>query len=140
MLLDNKSHGVVADVLRNSMISSASLSMLTSKFSLYAFAALQSELGSLNAIRILFSNTQSVHSTSEHLACVQGLQGEPIDRRARNSLQSPAWARSCANLIRSNAQVKLVFVPVSQNLFHIHSDGSPATAIQGSSTFTSVYK
>ncbi|MBL4810609.1 MAG: DEAD/DEAH box helicase family protein [Phycisphaerales bacterium] len=137
MLLDNKSHGVVADVLRNSMISSASLSMLTSKFSLYAFAALQSELGSLNAIRILFSNTQSVHSTSEHLACVQGLQGEPIDRRARNSLQSPAWARSCANLIRSNAQVKLVFVPVSQNLFHIHSDGSPATAIQGSSTFTS---
>lgn len=137
MLLDNKSHGVVADVLRDSMTRNASLSLLTSRFSLYAFAALQPELKSLATVRILFSSLQSAQGTTENIACVQGLQGEKVDRRARNSLQSPAWARSCADWLGSSAQAKMVSVPVSQNLFHIHNDKSTDTAIQGSSAFTS---
>ncbi len=53
MLLDNRSHGNVGDVLADNIKKDARLSMVSSLFSIYGYEALSKELGKVAAARIL---------------------------------------------------------------------------------------
>ena len=56
MLLDNKTHGKVGDTLKKEIGAKASLSVLSSVFSIYGFEFLKKELSALSDARILLSN------------------------------------------------------------------------------------
>ena len=133
-LLDNKTHGTVVDVLREALVTDSSVALLTSRFSVPAFAALQRKLQSVRATRLLLATPLFLSNGT--VTPVLGLLGDEEDRASRNSLNSPAWARSCADWLKANAEVRSVSVPVPQNLMHVSTASANDTAIQGSSTFT----
>ncbi|MAY74822.1 MAG: helicase [Phycisphaerae bacterium] len=136
MLIDNKSHGLVADVLRDSLAPKASLSLLSSRLSLQAFVAMRAEIEQLSDARILIPATTANGTPDESGMHAIGMLGDVADRRSRNSLECPAAAKAFANWLRTTAEVKSVSVPVPQSLFHVQRAGG-GLAIQGSSTFTS---
>jgi len=133
-LLDNRAHGTVINVLRDALAADSSVALLTSRFSVPAFAALQRQLDSVRSTQLLLATPGE--SSDGVAANVPGLLGDAEDRASRNSLNGPAWAKSCAAWIQAKADVRRVTVPVAQNLIHVSSGASGDTAIQGSSTFT----
>lgn len=135
MLLDNKSHGKVGDVLRESIQKDARLSIISSFLSIYGFSALRQELGLAKAMRLLLPGNGKAVETGQFR--VPGLAGSDADRRFRNALDLASIAREFAQWLDQKAEVRSVSSPVPWNLFHVENPGSGAVAIHGSSPFTS---
>ena len=138
MLLDNKTNGKVGETLRRYLQQDARLSCISSAWSVYAFAALKTELSRLGEVRLLLASPASTGSGSSQPGAdgVPGLTGSDADRRLRNSLNLAHTARQCAQWLENKAQIRMASAPVPQNLFHIQIAGGQATAIHGSSNFT----
>ncbi|XVJ60002.1 MAG: DEAD/DEAH box helicase family protein [Tepidisphaera sp.] len=138
MLLDNKTHGKVGDVLEKHMGSGCAVSMLSQQFSLFAFAALHQKLAKIASLRLLLSPAlRAGQVDASQMADFLGLLGDAGDRRHRNSLSAPLWARRCAEWINRSAQIRAVSLPAPQGLFVVDSGSDQRMAIQGSSQFTS---
>ncbi len=135
MLLDNKKNGKVGDTLRDNLQAGSSLAIITGLFSIYGFDALKKELNRVDQVRLLFSKIQNVQGDSLHL---QGLNGDPFERRFKNQLNQHQIAKECAEWLSKKAEIKRVSNPysVNQNLFHVQKTQGSALAIQGSSNFT----
>ena len=131
MLLDNKSQGKVGDVIGKALSESSEMAVLTSMFSIYGFAKLNQELSKVQKLRLAIG--QSTAGTSPSSV---SLTGNESDRQFRNGLNTARVAKACASWINKKAEVRDVATPVPQNLFHI-VNGEEATAISGSSPFTS---
>lgn len=56
MIIDNKQHGRAGDVLKQSLTSNADVSIITNRFSIFAYQEMRREFSSLNSLRILLSN------------------------------------------------------------------------------------
>lgn len=56
MIIDNKQHGRAGDVLKQSLTSNADVSIMTNRFSIFAYQEMRREFSSLNSLRILLSN------------------------------------------------------------------------------------
>jgi len=136
MLLDNRTHGIVADVLRKALKTDSELSLLSSRFSLPAFTALRVELETIASARVLLPSAGLELGSHQPEGITHRLLGDSIDRSWRNTLLSPAQARACAAWLSDGVEVKCFCVPVPLNLIHVSSAASGDTAIQGSSAFT----
>lgn len=130
MLLDNKNHGKVITQLKKSLSTSSKLSILSGMFSIYGYAALKKELGSIKDIRLLLSKWDD---TSLHT-----MAGTPEEIRIKNKLDQRYIAKECAEWLKKNTLARAMtgqmpFPP--QNMFHV-SNGDDAFVIQGASHFT----
>lgn len=137
-LLDNKGQSKVGDALAQSIQANASLSILSGLFSIYGYSILKKQLARAGILRLLIpSNDTPVNTGNEPSFRLAGLAGSKADRRFRNSLNMAKVARECAEWLKRKADVKAVSLPVPQNLFHVENPDGSATAINGSSPFTS---
>ena len=135
MLLDNKKNGKVGDTLRDNLQADSSLAIITGLFSIYGFDALKKELNRVDQVRLLFSK---IHNVAGDSLPLQGLNGDPFERRFKNQLNQHQIAKECADWLTNKAEIKRVNNPysVNQNLFHVQKAQDSAVAIQGSSNFT----
>ncbi|WP_459934143.1 helicase-related protein [Fundidesulfovibrio butyratiphilus] len=133
MLIDNKKHGKVGDVLRRQLAQGGKLAVIADSFSLYGFQYLRKELEKLTSIRLLVSDA-SLSSDGT----LPSLSGGIHENRLKNQLIQKHLAQSCSKFIEAKAQVKAAISAnsIAQNLFHLKGNES-SFAIQGSSPFTS---
>ncbi len=138
MLLDNKTNGRVGPTLRRYLQQGARLSCISSALSVYAFAALQSELACLSDVRLLLAPppTPGTGGGQPNAEAIPGLVGSDADRRLRNTLNLAHTARQCAQWLEKRARIRRASSPVPQNLFHIQNPSGQSVAIHGSSNFT----
>ncbi len=134
MLIDNKKHNKVGDVLKESIERGGKLSVISGYFTIYAFAELKKELSGIDSLRLLFSSPlYQSHSNNNPIA------GEKEEIIFRNKLQQVRIARECAQWIRNKVAAREVRQQgtLPFNLYHIDNDNEQI-AIQGSSNFSSV--
>jgi len=134
MLIDNKKHNKVGDVLKQSIQQNSKLSIISSYFTIYAFAELKKELSKIDSMRLLFSSPQYQNNSSSNF-----LSGEKEEIKFKNKLEQVKIARECAKWAREKVEAKEVNQAgsIPFNLYHIDNN-SEDTAIQGSSSFSSV--
>ena len=139
VLLDNKGHGKVGDVLGKSIQEDARLSVLSGLFSIYGYSLLKNQLTQIDALRLLIptKDAGSTLPSNKQPFRVTLLAGDEGDRRFRNSLNLTEMARECAEWLEKKADIRSVSLPVIQNLFHIENTDGSTVAIHGSSPFTS---
>lgn len=133
MLIDNKKHGKVGDVLRRQLAQGGKLAVIADSFSLYGFQYLRKELEKLTSVRLLVSDA-SLKSDGT----LPSLLGDRHENRLKNQLSQKHIAQSCSKFIETKAQVRAAISAnsIAQNLFHLKGNES-SLAIQGSSSFTS---
>jgi len=136
MLIDNKTNGKIGDKLKEHISAGSKLSVITGLFSIYAYEALQHELGQVESARVLLSRVGQAANAGDAPLPI-ALTGDAYETRLRNRLNQSRVARECANWLVQIAQVQIMRQPgaVGQSLFHV--DGQPVDlAIQGSSHLT----
>ena len=138
VLLDNKSQGKVGDALAKGIRANASISILSSLFSIYGYAALKKQLERIEVLRLLIPmNDTPITSGNGKPFWLPGLTGNEADRRFRNTLNITELARECSRWLQEKSEIRAVSLPVLQNLFHIKNSDGSSRAVHGSSTFTS---
>lgn len=81
MIIDNKQHGRAGDVLKQSLTSNADVSIITNRFSIFAYQEMRREFSSLNSLRILLSNPFVLIMNSEdHILLSLSLSPKRINR------------------------------------------------------------
>jgi SNF2 family DNA or RNA helicase len=139
MLIDNKAHGRVIDVIRESLSNSRSASLLTNEVSIFAWLELRRELERLTAVRLLFPRppyqSDSVAQTGARAKIGGELIGSREERRFRNSLTAPAIARAFGDWLTKRCEVRVADVTVPHSIFCLEKD-TESVVLQGSSTFT----
>ncbi len=138
-LLDNKRQGTVGNALSTALQVGSRLSVVSSLFSIYGYAAIKNKLAHINEIRLLIpsNNISFTLPDGKQPFHITDLAGNNEDRRFRNSLNMPALARECADWLQKKADIRTASVPIPQNLFHIDNPDGSTAAIYGSSPFTS---
>jgi hypothetical protein len=138
LLLDNKSQGKVLDALTEGIQRDSNISILSTLFSIYGFHALEKQLAHAKSLRLLIPFNDGVAATKEPLSfLINEILGDEADRRFRNRLNVTEISRRCEQWLRENAKIRMVSLPIFQNLFHIENPDRRAMAIHGSSPFTS---
>jgi ERCC4-related helicase len=130
MLLDNKNHGNVLAELKKSLDTYSKLSVLSGMFSIYGYAALKKELGSIKDMRLMLSKWED--------ASLHTIAGTPQETRLKNKLDQSHIAKECATWLKKNTLARsmtgqMAFPP--QNMFHVGNSNN-AFVIQGASHFT----
>lgn len=130
MILDNKKNGLVGDTIKKYLSKDSSLSLVTNKFSVFAYHKLQKELNHTHDVRLLFG------SPYFYAKSPISLLGDPNEISQRNKMQQMYIAKKCAEWIESKVDVKEAksHGAIPNRLFHIKS--SNEVAISGSSDFT----
>lgn len=131
VIIDNKKNGTVGDALKKYLSKDSSLSLVTNKFSIFAYNKLQKELNQTHDVRLLFGspyfNTEGPPTS---------LLGDGNEISQRNKMQQIYISKKCAEWIESKVKVEeaKVLGAIPTKLSHIHS--SKDIAISGSSDFT----
>jgi hypothetical protein len=139
MLVDNKAHGRVVDALRDDLSASHSASLLTSELSIFAWHELRRDLERLRSARLLLPRgthppVGSVERGPHDLVGGR-LVGGPEERRFRNALTAPAFARTLSDWLTKRCEVRAANATVPHSLYCLEGDAR-RTVLQGSSTFT----
>ncbi len=139
MLIDNKGQRKVGDALRGDIKPNARLSIISSLFSVYGYAALKHQLSRIDSLRLLLpvNDVDAIAPNDAQPLYKAEITGGDGDRRFRNTLNLTQIARECAQWLARKADIRAVTLPVYQNLFHIENSAGGAAAICGSSAFTS---
>ena len=134
MLIDNKKNGKVGDVLKESIQNNSKLSIISSYFTIYAFAELQKEFSKIKELRLLLSTPLYKNNNINN-----NLSGLIEEIKFKNQLQQVKIAKECANWIQEKVKIKEVKVKntIPFNLYHIENNNE-SVAIQGSSNLSSV--
>ena len=131
MILDNKQNGLVGDTLKKYLTKDASLSIVTNRFSIFAYQKLQKELEHLHDVRLLFGSPYLDADVPP--ASLLGDDNEIVER---NKMQQRFIARECARWIEEKVEVEEAKIPgaIPTKLFHVKSAND--VAISGSSDLT----
>ena len=120
--IDNK-RDKVGDVLTQHITRKTDLSVITSLFSIYAFAMLENNLPLINKLRLLFSAPLDLNDKLT-------LIGDADERKLRNQLTQQFVASKCREWLSEHAEI-LLNTSVAQNL--VFTDD---IAIQGGANLT----
>lgn len=134
MLIDNKKNGKVGDILKESIKNNSKISIISSYFTIYAFAELKKEFSKIKELKLLLSQPLYKNNTLNNSLC-----GEPEEIKFKNQLQQVKIARECAIWLKEKVKVKEVKQKgtIPFNLYHIENTDNNI-AIQGSSNLSSV--
>jgi len=137
MIIDNRAHGRVGEELKKHLEKDAKLSVVSSLFSIFAFAELKSELHKVDVFRLLLSQKYSRgKAPTDDTAPINDLVGSEADRRFRNALNVTQIAKECAAWLEKKAEIKIAATPIPHNLFHIKKTDGEELTIHGSSPFS----
>lgn len=121
-VIDNK-RDKVGDILTQHITRKTDLSVITSLFSIYAFAMLENNLPLINKLRLLFSAPLDLNDKLT-------LIGDADERKLRNQLTQQFVASKCREWLSEHAEI-LLNTSVAQNL--VFTDD---IAIQGGANLT----
>ncbi|MGB4802455.1 MAG: helicase-related protein [Anaerolineae bacterium] len=142
-LRDNFQRGSVGEFLREKIQPGSTLSLVSAYFTIYAYAALQDRLDTIEHVRFLFGEPRFVRTLDPARTDKKAYRIEDSGLELSNRLQQGSAARACAAWIRQKVEIRSIR---QANLLHgkmVHiatgrgSDGTTvAEAILGSSNFT----
>ncbi|RLA84509.1 MAG: helicase [Epsilonproteobacteria bacterium] len=134
MLIDNKKHNKVGDVLKESIQNNSKLSIISSYFTIYAFAELKKEFSKIKELKLLLSTPLYKNNNINN-----NLSGVIEEIKFKNQLQQVKIAKECAAWIKEKVKVKEIKVrdTIPFNLYHIENNND-SISIQGSSNLSSV--
>lgn len=126
-ILHNTGTDRVLDLVRPLLARNTQLDVVTPILSLFAFAELHGELSKLQRVRLVLP------SAGDDLA----LLGSPVDRAARNRLQSRWLAAQCASWLREKAEIRHASGPIPQGTVVIRDTAAvPLQVVLGSFSFS----
>ncbi len=126
-LVRNAADDRVIDLVQTTLAPGARLDVVSSSFSLFAFAALEAGLAGLGPTRLVLP------AASTDL----GLLGDERDRASRNRLHARALARRCAAWLRQAVEIRSARRSIPQGtLVTRDAEGRPQQAVTGSLSWT----
>jgi hypothetical protein len=128
----------VGDFLREKIRQGSRLSIVSAYFSIYAYAALQDELDSIEELRFLFGEPRFVRSLDPSRTAAKGFEIVGGGLRLANQLEQKRVARECAEWIRNKVEIRSVRRAnlLHGKLYHLTDGHGVNDAIVGSSNFT----
>ena len=145
-ILDNKVQGRVIDKLRENIKFGTRLSIISAYFTIYAYEELRKELGKIEKLRLLFSETTFVKNKKDinrefklSGSYERGLAGDRYEMKLKNELKQSEIAKECANWIREKVEVRAYDeeYPLPQKMYLMENKKDESACIFGSSDFTS---
>lgn len=134
---DNYLRGRVGDYLRARLEPGAEVAIVSAYFTIYAYAALQDQLDTIERLRFLFGEPRFVQAIDPARNNRQGYQLVDNGLQLTQRLQQGAVARACAEWIRQKVEIRSIRQAnlLHGKMYHIQTGGSNQ-AILGSSNFT----
>jgi len=141
--LNNKGE-TVADVLREEIYTGSQLSVISSYFTIYVFAALQKELNKIDSMRFIFTEPSFINKEKELIReyyidsnAEQKIFGNKYEIRLRNEMKQANIAKEFADWLMKKTEIRSYkrVNEASVKLIHINN-GSEAVSITGSVDFT----
>ena len=125
-IVSNVGNDRVLDILNSDMSDGATLLVVSSEFSLFAFELLRQRLMTVKEARLVLPSVG-----------VDGLNlfGSDFDRPARNLLQLRWLARSCAKWLENKADLRFALKSMPQSMIIIEGQQTNS-AVVGSCAFT----
>lgn len=133
MILDNRSNGKVADILREYTTQDTQFNIITKKLSLFGYQALKEELESVDRIKLLSSSRDIF---PENFEGFPPLLGDREERPSRNNLCSQHLARDMDKLLHEKAEVRVTHNPLNTNYYELEKSTNGNLIVHGSSTLT----
>ncbi len=133
---DNRDRGKVGNFLRGKLMADSDLSVVSAYFTIYAYAAMQDELGRLNSFRFLFGEPQFVLDPDSTEAKAFDLTEGALKLRGR--LRQKQVAKECAEWLRQKAAVRSITRAglLHGKMYHVEQPNGIQHALVGSSNFT----
>lgn len=134
---DNRQRGCVGDFLREHIRKGADLSIVSTYFTIYAYARLREPLEEIAELRFLFGEPRFVKSLDPDRTETKAYRIEEEKLQLRNRLRQKVVARQCADWIREKVGIRSIRRSnlLHGKLYHINHKGIEK-ALVGSSNFT----
>ncbi len=135
-VIDNH-HETLADHLRPRMINADELRMVSAYFSIYGYALLENELGTIGRVRFLFGEPDSAADLDPGKQEFKSFEMTETGLSPRHQLQQKHLALRCADWIRSNVEVRSIKqVNFLHGKMYLTETRDGGDAVVGSSNFT----
>lgn len=135
-VIDNH-HETLADYLGPRMTNADELRMVSAYFSIYGYALLENELGTIGRVRFLFGEPDSAADLDPGKQGFKSFEMTETGLSPHHQLQQKHLARRCADWIRGNVEVRSIkqanFLHGKMYLTETRDGGD---AVVGSSNFT----
>jgi len=105
---DNRARGFVGDYLKAKIKPAADLSVVSAYFTIFAYAALRTQLESAAKLRFLFGEPRFISSLDPTKTDKKAFQIEDTGLVLANRLQQKAVARECADWIRRKVEIRSI--------------------------------
>lgn len=134
---DNYRRGTVGDFLKDKIQTGSSLSIVSAYFTIYAFAALKTQLSNIASLRFLFGEPRFLKALDPERTDKKTFKIEDEGLQLVNRLEQKRVARECAEWIAAKAHIRSVKQAnlLHGKMYHIAHNGTE-DAILGSSNFT----
>lgn len=126
-IIDNKKIKVI-DAIKEELKPDAKVSVISSLFTIYAYDALKSLLGTIKDFRFLFVEptfVKNIEDRREFELSKRGetqISGTPYEIRLRNELTQSSTAKECAQWIRDKATFRSLVRPDASTTKMIHAE------------------
>ena len=136
-IYDNRAHGAVGQYLRERIRDGAELSFVSAYFTIYAYAALKTELEQAESLRLLFGEPRFIRHLDPDKTEKKAFDMADSQLHIRNRLEQRRVAADCADWIRRKVEIRSVRYPnfLHGKMYHIDNNGVHE-ALLGSSNFT----
>jgi hypothetical protein len=137
-ILDNLDRGSVGDFLQEKLENGSELSIVSAYFTIYAYAALQTELDAIGGLRFLFGEPRFIRSIDPKRADSKEFIVSGNGLKLNNHLEQKRIAYECAAWIRNRVEIRSVKRAnlLHGKLYHLTSPNDRYEAVVGSSNFT----
>ena len=135
---DNLTRGTVGEFLEDKIAPGSRLAIVSAYFTIYAYAALQTQFDSIETLRFLYGEPRFIKSLDPDRTDGQAFQITDDGLKLGNQLQQKRVARECAAWIRDKVEIRSVRQSnlLHGKLYHLINSHGRADAIAGSSNFT----
>jgi superfamily II DNA/RNA helicase len=111
--LDNKTNGIIGDVLKKELKKGTKLSIISSYFTIHAYNQLKEELKKIDSVRLLFSEPTFVKEKKDIVreyslngSYEKNISGDKYEMRLKNELNQSEIAKECAAWIKSKVEAR----------------------------------
>ena len=102
---DNLSRGTVGEFLEDKITPGSRLAIVSAYFTIYAYAALQTQFDSIETLRFLYGEPRFIKSLDPDRTDGQAFQITDDGLKLGNQLQQKRVARECAAWIRDKVEI-----------------------------------
>jgi phosphatidylserine/phosphatidylglycerophosphate/cardiolipin synthase-like enzyme len=135
---DNLERGTVGAFLQEKIESGSALAIVSAYFTIYAYAAMQERLDTIDGMRFLFGEPRFIRSIDPKRADSKEFVVSDNGLKLNNRLQQKRIARECADWITKKVDIRSMKRTnlLHGKMYHIDTPTNSDHAIIGSSNFT----